>query len=33
MVFLSNSFFPASLVGVKRRQTASAPYSVLVSEF
>lgn len=32
MVFLSNSFFSASLVGVKRRQTASAPYFVLVSD-
>ncbi len=32
MVFLSNSFFSASLVGVKRRQTASAPYFVLISD-
>lgn len=32
MVFLSNSFFSASLVGVRRRQTASAPYFVLVSD-
>lgn len=32
MVFLSNSFFSASVVGVKRRQTASAPYFVLISD-
>lgn len=32
MVFLSNSFSSASLVGVKKRQTASAPYFVLISD-